>query len=143
LKRKQADRSPEAAKSSPSRPNLATVIIPARPLKRQSATSLSTHWTQNSDSPLNVSPIGLMGPPLSATPSTYSFSGRSDVSGGQSSQYAVERLRLKLAESQEDLRLERERAMHRERLYEEEIAELEKSLARERGSDKKGKRRAM
>lgn len=111
LKRTLSDRSPEAAtSSSTSRPrfNLVGVIVPEPPLPHSSYTQLGV--------PPSAPPIAEVPhdrtPPISSSPSIASFE---STGSDPRQQFEVNRLRLQLNASQEELNLVRVQSAARER----------------------------
>jgi hypothetical protein len=113
-KRKQADLSPDQVTSSsaPSRSRLTLVgvVVPPPPLPHSSYLQLS-HPSLASSSNLEA-PQEVPTPPISSSPSLASFDSRHSDSGAM---FEVNRLRLLLNASQEELRIEKERFAEQER----------------------------
>jgi hypothetical protein len=112
LKRNKGDRSPEEASTSQTRRrfNLVGVVVPPPPIPHSSYVQLGSL----SSAPPSVvnEPLRDPTPPVSSSPSLASF----DSAGSDSvPRYEVNRLRLLLTASQEDVRVQRQEFEDRER----------------------------
>ena len=116
LKRTKVDRSPEEASPPVQRRRfqMVGVAVPAPPRPHSSYTQLRS---RPSAPPSNIDePRGEPTPPVSSSPSLASFDSAGSDSGQQ---YEVNRLRLLLNASQEDLQFQRQQFEDRERRHNE------------------------